>query len=152
MIEIKKAIFTDEVVEQLINLSHVWCEENISNGLIPNTKEDLKEPCYIATIDNKIVGYIFGHYYNNEKKVSLENGASIPIGEKCFDIDELYVLEEYRHQGIGKRLFISIEKEVKKNTNYITLGTSTRDYRKILHFYIEEVDMTFHSAFLYKKL
>ena len=152
MIEIKKAIFTDEVVEQLINLSHVWCEENISNGLIPNTKEDLKEPCYIATIDNKIVGYIFGHYYNNEKKVSLENGGSIPIGEKCFDIDELYVLEEYRSQGIGKRLFDALEKEVKKNTKYITLGTSTRDYRKILHFYIEEVDMTVHSAFLYKKI
>ena len=152
MIEIKKATFTDEVVEQLINLSHVWSKENISNGLIPNTKEDLKEPCYIATIDNKIVGYLFGHYYNNEKKVSLEKGGSIPIGEKCFDIDELYVLEEYRHQGIGKRLFDALENEVKKNTNYITLGTSTRDYRKILHFYIEEVDMTFHSAFLYKKI
>ena len=152
MIEIKKAIFTDEVVEQLINLSHVWSKEDITNGLIPNTKEDLKEPCYIATIDNKIVGYIFGHYYNNEKKLSLEKGGSIPIGEKCFDIDELYVLEEYRSQGLGKKLFLAIEEEVKKNTNYITLGTSTRDYRKILHFYIEEVDMTFHSAFLYKKL
>lgn len=152
MIEIKKAIFTDEVVEQLINLSHVWSKEDISNGLIPNTKEDLKEPCYIAAKDNKIVGYIFGHYYSNEKRISIENGGSIPIGEKCFDIDELYVLKEYRHQGIGKRLFISIENEVKKNTKYITLGTSTRDYRKILHFYIEEVDMTFHSAFLYKKL
>ena len=151
MIEIKKAVFTDEVVEQLIELSSIWCKEDISNGLIPNTKEDLKEPCYIATKDNKIVGYIFGHYYNNEKKVSIENG-SIPVGEYCFDIDELYVIKEYRSQGLGKKLFLAIEEEVKDNTKYITLGTSTRDYRKILHFYIEEVDMTFHSAFLFKKL
>lgn len=39
MIEIKKAIFTDEVVEQLIELSAIWCKEDISNGLIPNTKK-----------------------------------------------------------------------------------------------------------------
>ena len=151
MIEIKKATFTDEVVGELIHLSHIWHEENITNGLVPNTKEDLKEPCYLAIDNNKIVGYIFGHYYNNEKKVSIECGE-IPIGERCFDIDELYVLKEYRHQGIGKKLYLAIEKEAKEQVKFITLGTSTKDYRKILHFYIEEVDMSFHSAFIYKKI
>ena len=151
MIKYQKATFTDEVVAQLINLSHIWAEEDITNGLIPNTREDLKEPCYIALDDNTIVGYIFGHFYNNEKKVSIPQGE-IPIGERCFDIDELYVLKQYRNQGIGKNLYLLLEKEVKDEVKFITLGTSTRDYRKIFHFYIEEVDMSFHSAFIYKKL
>ena len=150
MIAIQKATFTDEVVEELINLSHVWSEECICFGLVPNTKEDLKEPCFIALDNNHIVGYIFGHFYDNEKKVSCGEDI-IAIGEKCFDVDELYVLESYRNKGIGKKLFLELEKEVKDKVNFITLGTSTKDYRKILHFYIEEVDMTFHSAFLFKK-
>ena len=151
MIEYQKATFSDDVVAQLINLSHIWAEEDITNGLIPNTREDLKEPCYIALDNSKIVGYIFGHYYNNEKKVSIPQ-EEIPIGERCFDIDELYVLRQYRNQGIGKNLYLLLEKEVKDEVKFITLGTSTRDYRKIFHFYIEEVDMSFHSAFIYKKL
>ena len=151
MIEIKKATLTPEVVEELINLSALWVEENISYGLVKNSKDDLKEPCYIALDHNEIVGYIFGHYYNNEKKITIDNGV-IPIGEKCFDIDELYIKKEYRHQGIGKKLYLEIEKEVKEETKFITLGTSTKDYKKILHFYIDELDMTFHSAFIYKAL
>ena len=151
MIKYQKATFTDEVVAQLINLSHIWAEEDITNGLIPNTREDLKEPCYVALDDDTIVGYIFGHFYNKEKKVSIPQGE-IPIGERCFDIDELYVLKQYRNQGIGKNLYLLLEKEVKDEVKFITLGTSTRDYRKIFHFYIEEVDMSFHSAFIYKKL
>ena len=151
MIKYQKATFTDDVVAQLINLSHIWAEEDISNGLVPNNKDDLKEPCYIALDNSKIVGYIFGHFYNNEKKVSIPQGE-IPIGERCFDIDELYVLKQYRNQGIGKNLYLLLEKEVKDEVKFITLGTSTRDYRKIFHFYIEEVDMSFHSAFIYKKI
>ena len=151
MIKIEKAIFTDEVVEQLINLSIIWKEENITYGLIANTREDLKEPCYLAIDGNRIVGYIFGHYYDNEKKVSIEEGE-IPIGEKCFDIDEIYILKEYRNQGLGKKLFDALEREVKGKANFITLPTSTKDYHKILHFYTEVVDMTFHSAFLFKKI
>lgn len=151
MIKYQKATFSDEVVDQLINLSHIWAEEDITNGLIPNTREDLKEPCYIALDNSKIVGYIFGHFYNNEKKLSIPNGE-IPIGERCFEIDELYVLKEYRSQGIGKELYRLLEKEVESEVKFITLPTSTRDYRKILHFYIEEVEMSFHSAFIYKKI
>ena len=44
------------------------------------------------------------------------------------------------------------EEEVKKETEYITLGTSTHDYKKIFHFYIEEVGMSFHSALFLKKI
>jgi len=146
MIEIKR-INVNEYSDQLIELSKIWCEEDITNGLIPNEISDLKEPCYAAFDGNKIVGYVFGHYYNAEKKIN-----TIKEGSKCFEIDELYVLKEYRSQNIGRKLFKVVEEEVNKEAEYITLPTSTKDYKKILHFYIEMMDMTFHSAFLYKKI
>jgi len=34
---------------------------------------------------------------------------------------------------------------------YIVACTSTKNYKAILHFYIYEVGMIFHSASLYKK-
>ena len=145
MIEIKR-INVNEYSEQLIELSKIWCDEDITNGLVPNELSDLKEPCYAALDGDKIVGYTFGHFYNADKKIN-----TIKEGDKCFEIDEIYVLKEYRSQGIGRKLFQAIEEEVHKEVEFITLPTSTKDYKKILNFYIEMMDMTFHSAFLYKK-
>jgi len=102
---------------------------------------------YLALNNNKIVGYIFGHFYNRETKL-----WDIEIGTKCFDVDELYVAPNYRSQGIGKKLFSLLEEEVKKETQYMTLGTSTYDYRRIFKFYIREVGMSFHSALFLKKI
>ena len=145
MIEIK-IINVNEYSDQLIELSKIWCEEDITNGLVPNVLSDLKEPCYAAFDGDKIVGYTFGHFYNADKKIN-----TIKEGDKCFEIDEIYVLKEYRSQGIGRKLFQAIEEEVHKEVEFITLPTSTKDYKKILNFYVEMMDMTFHSAFLYKK-
>ena len=135
----------DATIKNLIELSKKWQSEDCSYGIVANTKEDLKEPLWVATETDEIVGYIFGHYYNTENKTSY-----IEIGSKCFMVDELYVLPKYRNQGIGKELFRLLEGEVKKSCDYITLSTSTKNYKKILHFYVEELDMSFHSAFLIK--
>ena len=130
---------------ELIELSRRWVEEDCSYGMIENTAEDIEEPLCVAVDNDKIIGYIFGHYYTTEKKTSY-----IDIGCKCFTVDELYVLPEYRSQGVGKELFKRLEDDVKDSCSYITLSTSTKDYKKILHFYVEELDMNFHSAFLIK--
>lgn len=146
MIDYKKAKLDKDTVDQLIKLSYQWEEEDITFGLHHNTESDLHEPCYIALDGNEIVGYIFGHYYNNEKIV-----ADIAIGDKCFDVDEIYIKKEYRNKGIGKELFLRLEAEVKQEAKWLTLPTSSKDYKKVLHFYDEVVGMTFHSAFLFKK-
>ena len=134
-------------LDELIELSRKWVEEDCSYGLVENTPKDIEEPLCVAVENDKIIGYIFGHYYTVEKKTSY-----IDIGCKCFSVDELYVLPEYRNQGIGKELFKQLENEVKDSCTYITLSTSTKNYKKILHFYVEELDMNFHSAFLIKSM
>jgi len=147
MVEIKKVTSLDDVAEALIKLSIEWYNEDITNGLVSNSRDDLKEPCYIAIVDNQIVGYIFGHFYNREKK-----SAVVPVDAKCFDVDELYVKKEYRSLGIGQKLYDALVNEVKSEAEYITLVTSTKDYKKILNFYADELGMTFHYAELVKKL
>lgn len=147
MIEYRRATLSEEEISQLVQLSIEWEKEEVTGGLRSNTKDDLHLPMYLALDNNKIVGYIFGHFYNRETKL-----WDIDIGTKCFDVDELYVAPNYRSQGIGKKLFSLLEEEVKKETQYMTLGTSTYDYRRIFKFYISEVGMSFHSALFLKKI
>ena len=147
MIKFQRAILDQETIKQLIDLSYVWFNEDCSYGMRPNTKDDIYEACYIALDDKKIVGYGFGHYYTEDSKKSC-----IEVGSKCFEIDELYVLPNYRNQGIGKQLFKMLQDEVKEKIDYLTLATSTKDYKKALNFYAEQNNMNYHSAFLFKKM
>ena len=147
MIEIREITLTEDRIQQLIALSQAWVDENISHGMRANQREDIKEPVFAALEGEKIVGYAFGHAYMKEKKTD-----SIPVGSRCFDVDELYVLPAYRSQGIGGRLFQAIEAYAKTKGDFLTLATSTKDYRRVLHFYAEQNGMDFHDAYLTKKL
>lgn len=40
-----------------------------------------------------------------------------------------------------------METHIKETCDYLTLSTSTKNYKSILHFYVNELDMNFHSAF-----
>lgn len=135
-----------DTVEQLIEMSRLWEAEGCSYGLRANTREDLMEPLYVALDGERMVGYIFGKFYKTERRTSY-----IRIGEKCFSVEELYVLPDYRSKGIGRKLFSLLEAEVKDQAAYLTLATSTKDYRKVLRFYTEEAGMRFHDAFLIKE-
>ena len=145
-IKYQKATFDDNTVNQLISLSKMWVDEDCSFGMVANQKDDLHEPCYIALDENKIVGYIFGKYFVEEKKTSY-----IEIGDQCFEVLELYVMPNYRNNGIGRTLFSLLEKEVKDKVKYIVLATSTKDYERTLKFYVKDNEMVYHSAFLIKE-
>ena len=149
MVNIKKAAFDEQTVSELIELSKVWAREGISHGIVPNERDDLKEPCFVAMDERRIVGYAFGHYYEE----SRPNGVGeIHHGDRCFSLDELFVLSEYRSKGIGRQLFQAIENEVSGRADFISLSTSTKDYRRVLAFYDEICGMGFHDAFLIKRV
>lgn len=136
----------NDTVSQLIDLSHLWVEEDCSYGMVVNEKEDLKEPLAVALDGEKIIAYGFGAYYQQQRQTSC-----IPVGSRCFSLDELYVLPQYRGQGIGKALFRMMEQNVSEKCEFVTLTTSTKNYKAILHLYVEELGMDFHNAFLIKK-
>jgi len=145
--EIKEITLNDDNVDELIELSRKWKEENISLGIVEDTIDDLKDKrIFVCELDGKIVGEALAHI----TKAGTKNiGSVIDDDEDVLEIDALYVLKQYRNKGIGKALFKYIEEY--NDVDNIVLSTSTKDYQKILHFYIDELGMSFHSAFLYKK-
>ena len=145
--EYKKKSLDRETLDRLIKLSSMWKDEDICYGINVNCEDDFCEPLYVAVDNDEIVGYIFGHYYDQKVDSSYAN-----TGDKCFCLDELYVLPSYRGNGVGSELFRLIEDEVKDKCMCITLNTSTKDYKSILRLYIEELGMEFRSAFLVKKV
>ena len=76
----------------------------------------------------------------------------MPEGTPCFEVEELYVVPDRRSQGIGAGLFRYAEEAVKPDAEYMVLSTATRNWRAVFHFYLDELDMSFWSARLFKKI
>lgn len=145
----KEVELTENVLNSLLNLSLDWEREDITYGYVHNEKEDIiGNRIFVAEDNGRIVGYLFG------KMKTAENISSIISDDTpIFAADEFYVKSALRSQGVGKRLFNFVEDEVKKSgARHILLNTATKNFKSILHFYIDEVDMTFWSATLFKEL
>ena len=93
------------------------------------------------------MGYLFGKVYKSEQMKSI-----MPEATPYFEVEELYVVPERRSQGIGEKLFRFVENTVKTEAEYMVLSTATKNWKAIFHFYLDELDMTFWSARLFKKI
>lgn len=139
---------TETVAEQLIALSEDWERENCCHGYYKNTLDDLEgNRIFLALEGGAVVGYLFGHKEITEKTTSIYEA-----GTSFFEIEELYVKPAYRSRGIGRVLFQYVEAVVLPEVELIMLGTASKNYRAILHFYLDELGMEFWSARLFKKL
>ncbi len=148
MIDITQAILNEKVKEDLLAMSNRWETEGITFGYRANSVETLKnEDIFLANLGGQTVGYLLCHRYVQE-----EYSAAIPRGMGCLEIEDLYILPEYRSRGIGQALYQFAVDSYGETVDYVTLSTATKDYRSILHFYIEELGMTFWSARLFKEV
>ena len=146
MVAIHEAKQSD--IKRLLELSLMWEKEESCYGYRANTEDDLQD-CYIlAAYDDELIAYVFGKEEVQDKQTSVINKNM-----HYFEIEELYVHPSYRSRGIGKQLMESLEKELKKKgQKMMVLSTATKNWKAIMHFYIDEIDMNFWSARLYKRL
>ena len=132
----------------LIRLSEDWTTEDSCYGYRPNDRSDIEgNRIFLAKEDDTVVGYLFGKICRSEQMKSV-----MPEGTPCFEVEELYVTPEKRSQGIGEKLFRFAEDAVKDEAEYMALSTATKNWKAIFHFYLDELDMTFWSARLFKKI
>lgn len=144
-----EAHLDNALLGKLVALSADWEAENSTYGYRKNDRSDI-EPnrIFLAEGDDGILGYLFGHAARSERASSVME-AQTPY----FEIEEIYVRPEHRGAGVGRALFRFAEQQAgEEGFGYVMLTTATKDYRKILHFYIDELGMDFWSARLFKRL
>ncbi len=145
--EIEKVSLTKEMETELIAMSAKWEQEDSCYGYHTNTAEDLKaQDIFLATVDGKTAGYLLCRIYTQEKA-----SCTVPHGSRCLEIEELYVLPEYRSKGLGEALYQSAADSYGPEVEYVTLTAAAKNDKAILHFYIDKLDMTFWSARLFQK-
>lgn len=147
--KIYEAQLSAELLEKLISMSADWEAESSTYGYRKNDRSDIEgNRIFLAERDGEILGYLFGHEEKSERASSI-----MAEGTPYFEIEELYVVPGHRSEGIGRALFSFAEREVRlAGIELIMLSTATKNYKSILHFYIDELEMDFWSARLFKKL
>ena len=145
---IKEESPSEPLYAELIALSEAWEAENSCYGYRRNTKDDIDgNRIFTAREGGETIGYLFGH-----AEAATRSSSVMPDGTACFEIEEIYVKPEYRSRGVGSALFRFAEEQIKGSADFITLGTATKDYKAILHFYIDALGMDFWSARLFKRI
>ena len=145
---IYEAECTDAVTGHLIRLSGEWEAEGSCRGYRANTPEDLTDRrIFLAEENDRIFGYLFGI-----RKEAERSSTVMEKGTPFFEVEELYVIPSCRSQGIGKALFQYAEEKLKPDAEYIVLSTATKNWKAILHFYLEQLDLQFWSATLFRKI
>ena len=147
-VTIAEKALTPEVRTALIRLSEAWEEENSCYGYRRNTEEDFAgRRIFLAESGEETVGYLFGRV-----ETARNTGSIAKDGTPYFEVEELYVCPNYRDAGIGRLLFRKAEEAVKEQAEMIMLSTASKNWRAILHFYIDELEMEFWSARLYRRI
>ena len=145
---IRETPLTETVLEQLILFSKDWEAENSCYGYRANERADIEgNRIFLAEEDGEVIGYLFGHGFKSENMRSI-----MPEGTSCFEVEELYVIPSRRSQGVGAELFRFVSETVKEEAEYMILSTATKNWRAIFHFYLDELDMQFWSARLFKQI
>ena len=146
-VRITEAELTEDILQELIRLSEDWAAENCCHGYRKNERADIEgNRIFLARMGETVAGYLFGHAEKSEKATSV-----MPEGTPVFEVEEIYVRPEFRNKGIGKELFREAEKAVAGEAEYIMLSTATKNWKAILHFYLDELDMSFWNTRLFKK-
>ena len=139
----------EKEIEELISLSKCWADETITFGYGVNGLDDIIDKrVFVAKENDNIIGYIL-----SKDGISKNYNSIMPDGEKYFGIEEIYVAPSKRSLGVGKALMDFVKDVAKKDGyKYVFLVTATKDWNKILNFYINKCDMTFYCASLVEKL
>ncbi len=140
---------TSDDIPLLTKLSSDWEEENSCHGYQRNQAEHFaKYRVFIVEFEGEVIGYLFGTVEHSKNMTAM-----MPAGSTYFEVEELYIDSRFRSQGIGRAFMQYLETILlSEGIDKMVLSTATKDYKRILHFYIDEMGMSFWHAKLFKEL
>ena len=147
MVEVR--LCKKEELDEVVKLSAEFESEGCCNGVKSDSYEFFAERKVIVAVEQgEIIGYAYGSEEVDEKDRSYAKA-----GDKYFELDEIYVKQEFRNQGVGRMLYWYLEAMAKmKECKTIRLNAVSKDYKKLLNLYIDELGMEFISAYLVKQI
>ena len=135
------------LLEQLLGLSKAWADEKCCPAYDPNDESEFRGKSIYAAFDGQnMIAFAMGHEKVLEEKTSYNS-----IGERAFELDEIYVSKEYRNRGVGKALYAFLEADVKDKVDLIALIAISYRYKELLDLYIDELGFDFRYALLVKR-
>ena len=108
-------------------LQQKWSEEGNTHGFVPESQrqvENALDSYLVAEVGGRIVGFISGAVRTSE------GTAVIPAGERYFDVDNLYVVPEFRNRGVGSSLITRRLAQAKQQgVNYALVYSAAKTLR-----------------------
>ena len=125
MIDIRLAKPSD--ASELVIINDLFCGEgsNIADKIAESLEFNMTEIVCVAAEGNRIVGYCCG-----------DIGQTMSCPYKCGTVTHLYVMEEYRRRGVGRKLIEGVEIEFRKrgvSHLHISTGTENRAAQTLYH-------------------
>jgi len=125
---------TEDDIPAIAELQKQWHHEDITWGLIPDTRERLREYvhgyCYVAQLQDRLVGFATAQLLPEARL------AALPAGKPWLELMDLYVVPSLRSRGIGGRLLESLLDRAKAaGIECFKLWSATKDVSRIVSFY-----------------
>lgn len=139
---------TPEDMPVLLELSRAWADEKITYGYAPSDERLFGGyRCWVAELNGAIAGYAAGQMETAQRDSDIQK-----IGDRWFELEELYVSRSQRSMGIGRQLLERVEADLRRERiGRIMLSAANRDWESLLSFYVRN-GMTLHSARIFKEL
>ena len=121
-------------IDVVCDMQERWAEENITYGFSPANRVDLAERLgsyfSVAEISDEIVGFCYGSAHVSEDL------AIFPPGEQYLEVDDIYVIPEFRNRDVGSALLKALVHTAQENgVQRFLVYSATKDFQRIVSFY-----------------
>ncbi|MBI3971463.1 MAG: GNAT family N-acetyltransferase [Chloroflexi bacterium] len=126
----------EEDIERVTALYKRWEEEAITWGLVADTAEGLRGKLGPFFLVAERAGELVGFVAARVRHADPGDLAVFPAGADCLEVEDLYVAEHVRDEGIGTQLMERLLAEAKRRgIEHSTVFSATKDVARIVRFY-----------------